>query len=136
MSTPVEPAAIDKTSDLAMPTDLDAKGQRAYEIITAYLQEHHCADTGGCKAFYAPNEWKARGEAYGAAARLIIVYDGGALRPVFSMDAAYELDCVADPRREPYAFYEGLQDKLLAAGLYFEECSRWYSAVYSVDPTA
>ena len=32
---------------------------------------------------------------------------------------------------EPYGLYEGMQAKLREAGLYFEECTRWYSAVYS-----
>lgn len=44
---------------------------------------------------------------------------------MFSMDAAYD--------RGTYALYEGLQEKLHEAGLYFEECTNWYSAVYRVQ---
>jgi hypothetical protein len=128
--------ALDKTSDLHMPEGLNIAGQRAYAIIVAYLKQHNRTNTGGCRAFYAPIEWKARGEIYGTASHLVVVYDGGDMRPVFSMDAAYGLDCElfqkTRVRREPYALYEGMQKKLCAAGLYFEECTRWCSAVYSI----
>jgi len=128
---------IDKIADLNMPAGLDDAGRRAYEIIVAYLKKHGLTDTGGCKAFYSPAEWKAREEQYGAESHLVVVYDGGAVRPVFSMDAAYDLDCEiyreTGKPRTPYSLYEGMQDKLREAGLYFEECTRWYSAVYSTE---
>jgi hypothetical protein len=127
--------SIDKTADLAMPEGLDDAGRRAYGIITAYLKQHGRIDTGGCKAFYSPAEWKAREEKYGTESHLVVVYDGGAMRPVFSMDAAYDLDCdryqQTGEKRKPYALYEGMQDKLREAGLYFEESTGWYAAVYS-----
>lgn len=125
-----------KTTDLVMPESLDEPGRRAYEIIVAYLQEHDCANTGGSKAFYSPVEWSARNESYGAKSHLVVVH-GGAMRPVFSMDAAYDLDCAnyqeTGKTREPYSLYEGMQKKLHAAGLYFEECTRGYCAIYSVE---
>ena len=126
---------IAETRDLDMPDGLDDAGRRAHEIITAYLSAHGRTATGGGKAFYSPTEWAAREEKYGTESHLVVVYDGGALRPVFSMDAAYELDCAHYQKtgdgREPYALYEGMQEKLREAGLYFEECTRWYAAVYS-----
>ena len=129
--------ALDKTADLDMPKDLDAAGRRAYEIIMAYLQEHGRTNTGGCQAFYSPAAWVAREEQYGTKSHLVVVYDGGAMRPVFSMDAAYDLDCgnyrQTGKARDPYQLYEGMQKKLREAGLYFEECTRWFSAVYSID---
>ena len=126
-----------KTTDLNMPESLDEPGRRAYEIIVAYLKERGVSDNGGCKAFYSPAEWAAREESYGTKSSLVIVYDGGAMRPVFSMDAAYDLDCAiyqeTGKKREPYSLYEGMQAKLREAGLYFEECTRWYSAIYSAE---
>jgi hypothetical protein len=125
----------DKTADLNMPDGLDDAGQRAHAIIAAYLQQHELTDTGGCKAFYSPAEWKDREEKYGTESHLVIVYDGGDIRPVFSMDAAYDLDCAIYQEtrvsRTPYALYEGMQAKLREAGLYFEECTGYYAAVYS-----
>ena len=122
---------------LAMPENLGDKGRRAYEVVVAYLKEHGRTDTGGCKVFYAPAEWIARGQEYGGRSHLVVVYEGGNLGPVFSMDAAYDLDCnhyqQTGEGREPYALYDGMQEKLRAAGLYLEECTRWYSAIYSVE---
>lgn len=126
--------------DLDMPENLDATGRRAHAIIVAYLQEHGFADNGTCQAFYSPTEWTEREESYGTKSHLVVVYDGGAIRPVFSMDAAYDLDCAVyretGKSRKPYGLYEGMQAKLREAGLYFEECTRWYAAVYSIDSSA
>jgi hypothetical protein len=124
-------------NDLDMPEGLDGPGRRAYEIITAYLRAHGRTGTDGCKAFYAPSTWD---QEYGTRSHLVVVYGGEALRPVFSMDAAYDLDCAhyrqTGKSREPYALYEGMQEKLREAGLYFEECTRYYCAVYSVNSTS
>lgn len=126
-------------NNLNMPEGLSDLGRKAHAIITAYLADHGRTDTGGCKAFYSPAEWAAREERYGTGSHLVVVYDGGALRPVFSMDAAYDLDCAryeeTREKREPYALYEGMQDKLREAGLYFEEATRWYCAIYSIHPS-
>ncbi len=123
--------------NLAMPEGLSDAGRRAHEIIVAYLQAHELTNTGGCKAFYSPAEWAEREESYGLTSHLVVVYDGGDMRPAFSMDAAYDLDCAVyretGKQRQPYALYEGMQEKLREAGLYFEECTRWYAAVYSVE---
>lgn len=130
----------DTTTDLAMPEDLTPLGRRAYEIIVAYLKGAGFADNGTCKAFYSPSEWIARGESYGTTSHLVVAYDGGTINPVFSMDAAYDLDCAVyratGTKRDPYQLYEGMQEALRAAGLYFDECTRWYAAVYSIDSTA
>ena len=129
--------SIDKTRDLDMPDGLAEPGRRAYEIIVAYLKERGFSDNGTCKAFYAPAEWAAREESYGTKSHLVVVYDGGAIRPVFSMDAAYDLDCAiyqeTGKKRKPYSLYEGMQAKLREAGLYFEECTRWHCAIYSEE---
>ena len=126
---------IDKSHDLDKPADLSAKGKRAHAIIVEFLLAHGLTDTGGCTAFYSPSAWRARGEEYGKQSELIVVYDGGALRPVFNMDAAYDLDCAiyaefGKPSTTPYSLYEGMTAKLRAAGFHVEECTGWYAAVY------
>lgn len=123
-----------------LPEGVDDAGRRAHAIIVAYLCEHGRMPDGGDRAFYAPAAWTALGHAYGTRSRLVICYAdasvAGKLAPVFSMDAAYELDCAhyrqTGKSREPYALYEGMQAKLREAGLYFEECTRWYAAVYLI----
>lgn len=128
---------LDKGHDLDMPPGLNDAGQRAHKIIVEYLKRHDLTHTGGCKAFYSPAEWKDREEKYGTDGHLIVVYDGGDMRPVFSMDAAYDVDCAvfAETRqtRKPYSLYEGMQAALRDAGLYFEECTGWYSSVHSTE---
>ena len=130
--------AIDTSHDLDMPDGLSETGLRAHAVIVAYLAEHGLTQTDGCKAFYSPAEWAAQGHEYGRRSHLVIAYDRGALRPVFSMDAAYDLDCESYRRtgktREPYGLYEGMQAKLREAGVYFEECTRWYCAIYAEEP--
>jgi hypothetical protein len=122
---------------LTMPEGLSAPGRRAHAIIVAYLAEHGIAKHDGEPAFHAPQSWN---QEYGARSHLVIAHEGSALGPVFSMDFAYESDCAhyrkIGKAREPYALYEGMQAKLREAGLYFEDCTRWYSAVYSIDGTA
>jgi hypothetical protein len=120
-----------------MPEGLDDAGRRAHQIIVAYLTEHGLADTSGFKTFYAPREWDKE---YGGRSHLVVAYDRGPVAPVFSMDAAYDLDCAhyqqTGKSREPYGLYEGMRQKLREAGLYFEECTRWYSAIYSMESTS
>jgi hypothetical protein len=127
--------AIAMNITLDMPNDLSAKGKKAYAIIVEFLKAHELTDTGGCTAFYSPAAWRKCGEEYGKKSELIVVYDGGDLRPVFSMDAAYDLDCMiyqetGKPSTTPYSLYEGMQAKLRAAGFHVEECTGYYSAVY------
>ena len=121
---------LNKGHDLDMPPGLNDAGQRAYKLIVEYLKRHNLTNTGGCKAFYSPTEWKDREEVYGSDAHLVVVYDGGDMRPVFNIGVAYYDDCAT---RKPYSLYEGMQAALREAGLYFDECTSWYSAVYSVD---
>ncbi len=48
-------------------------------------------------------------------------------RRCLSMDACYE---VARPGTNCYEPYEALQERLGAAGLYNQDCTIWYSAIY------
>lgn len=113
--------------DFTMPAGLDEKGQKAYQIIVEYLIANNLATTE-LQAFYSPTEWRARGEEYGGESHLVVMYDGcTSLKRVFSMDACYE-----SGRAEGYKHYEALGDKLAEAGLFFEECTRWYSAIYTI----
>lgn len=108
---------------LEIPSDLNASGKLAYKIITDFLIKHEMTYTGGCKAFYSPVEWNDRGEKYGAKSHLVIVYDGGDLSRIFNSDYA---------ALNGYKLYEDLSNSLREYDLFFEECTNWYGAVYSV----
>lgn len=119
-----------QSPDLAMPAGLDEKGQKAHAIIVDYLTTNNLTTTE-VQVFYAPAEWRERGEEYGRDSLLVIVYDGCAtLKQVFSMDYCYE--AVAARRGYPacYSHYEAMQQKLAEAGFFFEECTRYYAAIY------
>lgn len=102
----------------AKPDGLSALGQKAHEVIMRVLTAHEMTETGGCKSFYSPDEWRVRGEEYGCESELIVVYDGGSLRPFFNLDA------------ECYSLNEEMRKALDEAGLHVEECTGWYAAVY------
>jgi hypothetical protein len=127
--------------DLKMPEGLDKDGESAYRTVVEYLEKHKLLFTGGCRVFYSPEEWKERGEQYGRESKLIVVYDGAEARYCFSMDACYEHEDFVQElidsglkvaKRNRYALYEDMQAELSKIGLFFEECTGWYSAVYKI----
>ncbi len=113
---------VNTNHDLAMPEGLSDLGRRAWRTIIDEALEAGTLYTGGCNAFYSPQAWRERGEEYGCDAELIVVYDGAELKYLFSLDA-----CMAT---NSYSPVEIMQEKLSEAGLYAQECTGWYSAIY------
>ena len=110
--------------EFAIPTGLSRKGRKAAQTIVKTAKEVFGPDvsTGGCVSFYSPKEWAERGESYGQNSELIVVYDGGDLRYLMSLDAAYDMGS--------YEWTEKMREALSSLGLFAEECTCWYSAVY------
>ena len=108
--------------ELETPANLSKEGKNAVTAIVRLLKKHHATHMGGCKAFYSPIEWAARGEKYGCNSVLVLVHDGGALRDFCNYDA----EC---PSR-----IEAMIKALEPLGLYVESCTGWYSAVYESSP--
>lgn len=106
----------------AMPQGLSEKGKLAYRTIMSVLTKDGATDTGGGQSFYSPAEWRARGEEYGKDSELIVTYDGGALGPYFSIDQDYT-----------YQNTDKMEKALRRVGLYSEEATGWYSAIYPRD---
>jgi len=79
--------------------------------------------TGGCRTFYAAEEWVARKEDYGCDSKLVIVHDGGDFASLINLD---------------YEMYE-LHDKFitwmqkLLPGYILEPQTCWYAALYPKD---
>lgn len=105
---------------LAIPTKLCPLGQAAAEVILAVLRREDRARTGGCRAFYSPAEWEARREAYGQDAVLIVVHDGGDHMAHF----AYEC--------QDTEAINSMADALRPLGLFSEQATVWYSALYRI----
>jgi len=103
---------------LDIPKGLSRKGRTAAAIIKKLMNRNHF-ETGGCKTFYTPKEWKARSEKWGTTSELVFVYDGGDLYSIMSNEFGYQTS-------------DELQQDLQKIGLYYEECTCWYSAIYEV----
>lgn len=106
--------------DLNIPEDLSDEGRKAAEAILAHLRHKDTLSTGGCRAFYTPEEWAERGERYGRDSLLIVAHDGGEVAPYFNLDYCQ------------YGSYEGMDAALRKHGLYAEQCTSWYTAIYRV----
>lgn len=107
------------THGFDLPEDASPAAARVHEAIMAVLNDApYELSTGGGRAFYTPEEWRARGEQYGRESVLIVVHDGGDHAHYFNPD------------------YEGhhaksIMDKALdKIGCYAEPCTCWYTAVY------
>ncbi len=102
----------------ARPDPLGAAGAWAHRIICRFLREHDIFWSGGCRVFYSPGEWAARGEQYGLRSELIVVHDGGS-------------------HKQAVVFDEPLHDKLVAElakfDLFIEQETSWYSAVFTIN---
>lgn len=76
---------------------------------------------GGSRAFYAPPEWRARGESCGNSAALVVVHDGGDAAPYFNWD-------YGDTKA-----VESMGEMLNKIGYYAESCSSWATAIHRVN---
>lgn len=106
-----------------IPKDaLSKKGVEAAQTILAFLEKENITDHGGGGKFYGPEEWEERGEQYGLGSLLIITHDGGEHAPAFNWD--YEC----------YDLMEDLRQELQKIGVYVEQCTSWFSAIYPIRP--
>lgn len=106
-------------NDFNIPVELSEQGKSAAEAIVALMTAELANPSGGGgKAFYTPEEWSDRGEDYGQGAVLIVVHDGGDQARYFNLDY------------EQYGAFDRMNTRLGQLGLYAEQCTCWYSAVY------
>jgi hypothetical protein len=109
---------------LAMPEGLTAQGKKAYKVVMEFLKRYEFdgvgIDPGGCKTFYSPKEWLARGEKYGKGSALVIVFDGGDVYNLISYTS------------ENYKAQERLTEMLAKEGFYYENMNSWSAAVYKI----
>jgi hypothetical protein len=101
----------------SIPDGLSPEGLKAAELVRK-LAINGEWDTGGCVTFYSPEEWRDRGEKYGLHSHLIICHDGGDVAPRCNMDYCR------------YDEWEGFQAEFHKIGMFVEQCTSWYSAVY------
>lgn len=104
----------------AIPGRLSQEGRAAAEAIVAFLRERGLTDHGGGGKFYTPQEWEDRGEQFGLGSLLVVTHDGGDHAAAFNWDY------------EDYDLVEDLRLALKTVGVYVEQCTSWYSAVYPI----
>lgn len=110
--------SVETEQQWPIPDGLSPQGKNAATVIQEFLEEKGATFHGGGGRFYTPDEWADRGEQYGRSSLLVITHDGGDHAPAFNLDyGAYE-------------FQDELVQRLRAHGLYVEQCTSWYSAVY------
>lgn len=119
---------IPETADpyMAVPETLKGLARQAAEKAVEFIRANHKAvfgqdkepNTGGCKMFYTPEEWKERRELYGTESLVVVVHDGGDHAAYFNWD--YEC----------YKLIESLGEELAKIGCFAEQCTCWYSAIY------
>jgi hypothetical protein len=112
--------------EFAIPEGLSERGQwaartilsKAWMLHAQYFGDDYQLSSGGCRAFYTPEEWKARGEPYGHGACLIVCHDGGDLAPLFNLDY------------ENYQGWETMFQVLDNHGYLAESMTGWATAIY------
>jgi hypothetical protein len=109
----------DSERGFEIPAGLPPLGRAAAETIVklAFKLTGPEASNGG-RAFYTPEEWRERGEKYGGDSLLVIAHDGGDLAPMCN----YDYCC--------YAAIEAANDALEPLGVFIQNCTSWYSAIY------
>lgn len=103
-----------------MPSNLSKEGKTAYKSIMKVMEDTFNIDTGGCTTFYSPKQWVDRKEEYGTKSELIICHDGGTVGEFFSYDNG------------AYGLIAMMSDSLEEVGLYAEQCTSWYTAIYKI----
>lgn len=102
-----------------IPEGLCRAALKAAHALRDFCLQHDLTFTGGCRVFYSPAEWQARGESYGTHSLLVCVYDGAACRRALSLAG------------EDYPMVEAFAQVLDDLDLYVEECTGWYAAIYN-----
>jgi hypothetical protein len=101
------------SKDWDIPEGLSTLGLLAAEAFRQQAVQQGLTHAGDCKVFYSPEEWRERGESYGAESELVVVYDGS--------EARYLAE-----------FNDGMARALEKEGLFVECCTHWYAAVYKI----
>lgn len=117
---------LDLPEDMEMPEGLSARGFQAWQAIVQFLSKNGLIYTGGCKTFMDPKEWTGE---YGKNSVLLVFHEGSEVGAAFSYDHCYEH---GGGSAKGYAKLEAMQDELEKIGLFAEQCTLGYSAVYEV----
>ena len=103
-----------------IPEGLCPLGQTAVETLWEFFTQKGIEYHGGGGRFYSPAQWAERGEQWGLKRVLVVTHDGGDQVGAFNLDY------------EQYELNHELIERLSRHNLYAEQCTSWYSAIYTL----
>ncbi|OBK36967.1 hypothetical protein A5658_04720 [Mycobacterium sp. 1245111.1] len=106
------------SSSWPVPDGLCPLGQTAAATLWEFFVHQGIEYHGGGGKFYTPAQWAERGETGGRSSVLVVTHDGGEHAGAFNLDY------------EQYELNNALNECLSSVGLYAEQCTSWYSAIY------
>jgi hypothetical protein len=114
---------VPSEAELVLPEDIpqivkDALLEVRYFVGSLWERP---ASTGGCKAFYSPQEWRDRGWEVSEKVLCVVCHDGGDLAPLFNLDY------------QDYKSYDQLDMMLRRRGLYTETINSTTSHIYEIQ---
>jgi hypothetical protein len=108
--------------ELQIPKGLSEKGRTVARQLRNMLQKEGDDDTGGCTAFYTPEQWRRKeGWDYSDKALLVVVFDGGGFAPYFN------------PSYERTSCTNKVEDVLKGLGVWQDPMTHWSTTIIDND---
>lgn len=102
-----------------IPNGLTDRGKAAAQVIIDFCKQHDLESDQ--EVFFDPHHWMG---AFGDNSLLIVTHANTDASRALSLDGAYERN------RRDYSLYDALYKQLASVGVYIEQCTKYYSAVY------
>ncbi len=108
--------------ELALPVDIPQNVKTALLEVRDFAGSlwDRPAATGGCKAFYSPQEWRDKGWQVNEHVLCVVRHDGGDLAPLFNMDY------------QDYKAYDKMNQIFQRRGLYAEAINSTQSNIHTI----
>lgn len=108
--------------ELSLPEDIPQNVKDAISDLRL-LAGSMCGrppSTGGCKAFYSPQEWRDKGWVVDENVLCVVCHDGGDLAPLFNLDY------------QDYKAFDQMDQIFRRRGLYAEAINSTQSNIYTI----
>jgi hypothetical protein len=105
--------------DLRLPSDISL-ATAAHRTICTFLRRRKLTFTGGCRAFYSPEEWRGLGHSCGPGALLVVCHDGGSVGDAFSYDNGR------------YKLIEAMARELAKIGVFAEQATTTHTVIFPI----
>ena len=108
--------------ELEIPEDIPQNAKNALMEVRDFAGSlwDRPAATGGCKAFYSPQEWRDKGWIVNDKVLCVVCHDGGDLAPLFNLDY------------QDYKAYDKMDRIFRARGIYAEAISATHTHIHAI----